>query len=133
VKAGTVRVARERAGGFLDKAEEFLRSAQRALAEGDRNAAALLAIHAGISACDSLTVFHLGVRSNSRSHLDVLGVLRGLTFEDREQVERQLRELIAEKREVEYEDRRLMAGDAEKMVRLAERILRTAQRAEGKR
>ena len=129
----TVAVPRARAGVFLDKAEEFLRSAQRAFAAGDRDAAALLAIHAGISAFDSLTVFHLGIRSNSKRHLDVLGVLKGATFEGRAQVERQLRELIAEKRLVEYEDRRLLAGDAQKMVRLAERIVQTAERVQGKR
>lgn len=125
---GTTPYERSRAETFLDKAEEFSRSARRALEAGDRDAAAVLAIHAGITACDSLTVWLVGLRSNTRRHLDVLGLLRGLTFEGREQVERQLRELVGEKREVEYEDKRLMVGDAEKMVKLAERIVATAQR-----
>jgi len=63
----------------------------------------------------------------------VLALLKGLSFEGKEGVERQLRELLAEKHEVEYEDRRLLAGDAEKMVKLAERIVRAAERVQGKR
>lgn len=128
-KPGSAPYDRSRAAAFLDKAEEFLRSAARSLDAGDRDAAAVLAIHAGIAACDSLTIWHLGLRSNTRRHLDVLGLLKGLTFEGRDQVERQLRELVAEKREVEYEDKRLLTGDAAKMVKLAERIVTTAQRA----
>jgi HEPN domain-containing protein len=126
-------VERSRAEAFLAKAEEFLRSAQRTLEEGDHSAAGVLAVHAGITACDSITVWHLGRRSSSSRHLDVLALLKGLSFEGREGVERQLRELLAEKHEVEYEDRRLLAGDAEKMVKLAERIVRAAQRVQGKR
>lgn len=130
---GTAAVERSRATVFLDKAEEFLRSAKRSLESGDRDAAGVLAIHAGISACDALTVWHLGLRSNSQRHLDVLGLLKQVQFEGRAHVERQLRELVSEKREVEYEDRRLQVGDAGKMVGLAERVVRAAQRAMGKR
>jgi HEPN domain-containing protein len=121
-------VERSRAPVFLDKAREFLPSAKRSLEAGDRDAAAVLAIHAGISACDSITVMSMGVRSNTRRHLDVLRLFKGLTFEGREQTERQLRELVEEKREVEYEDRRLLVGDAQKMVTMAGRIVKTAER-----
>ena len=130
---GTVPVEKRRAVAFLEKAQEFLRGARRALDEGDRDTAGVLAIHAGITACDSLTVFHLGLRSNSKRHLDVLGLLKGMTFEGRAQVEKQLRELLSEKREVEYDDTRLMAGDSAKMVKLAERIVMAAARAQGRR
>jgi HEPN domain-containing protein len=129
----TTPVDRSRAWAFLAKAEEFLRSAKRTLQEGDHSAAGVLAIHAGISACDSITVWHLGRRSSSQRHLDVLALLKGISFEGKEGVERQLRELLAEKREVEYEDRRLLSGDAEKMVKLAERIVKAAEQVQGKR
>ena len=128
-----VAVPKERAQVFLAKAERFLRGAQTSLAEGLPDAAAVMAIHAGISACDSLTVYHLGFRSNTRNHLDVIGLLKGLKFEGREPLQRQMRELIAEKHEVAYEDRLLMTGDAAKLVRLAERVVATAQRAQGRR
>lgn len=131
--AGTTPYARSRALAFLDKADEFSKGARRLFEAGDRDAAAVLAIHAGIAAVDGLTVWFLGLRSNTRRHLDVLRLLKGLEFEGREQVERQLRELVGEKREVEYDDRRLLVGDAEKMVKLAERIVATSRRAVGGR
>jgi HEPN domain-containing protein len=129
---GTAAVERSRATVFLEKAEEFLRSAKRSLEAGDRDAAGMLAIHAGISACDALTVSHLGLRSNTQRHLDVLALLRLVNFDGRPNVERQLRELVSEKREVEYEDRRLQVGDAAKMVELAERVVTAVGRAMGK-
>lgn len=128
-----VAVERSRAAAFLAKAEEFLRGAKRSLEAGDRDAAGVLAIHAGISACDALTVGHLGLRSNTQRHLDVLRLLRQVDFAGRAAVERQLRELVSEKREVEYEDRRLQVGDAAKMVELAERVVTAVERAMGER
>lgn len=63
------RVERSRARTYLGKADEFLAAAKTALAAEQNDAALLLAIHAGISACDAVTVALGGLRSTDPDHL----------------------------------------------------------------
>ena len=66
-------------------------------------------------------------------HPDFLLIAETAHQDVRAAVERQARELVSEKREVEYEDRRLQVGDAAKMVELAERVVTAVERAVGNR
>jgi hypothetical protein len=126
----TATVDPARAAVYLAKAERFLKSAHRILAAGqedEEDSAAALAIHAAISACDSLTVRHLGLRSTSPRHIDVLSLLDQLPLPQRDQVKRQVRTLLSRKNVVEYEDRLLPRGDAAAMVKVAERVVEAAR------
>src|SRR5258705_2334291 len=79
----TVDVPEAEAVDFLQKAAEFQDSAEAALKAGKRNAAGVLAIHAPITAVDSITIFYLGVRSAGQRHQDAVGLL-GLTARPRQ-------------------------------------------------
>lgn len=126
-KRETVAVPKAEARPFLQKAVEFHRSSERALAAGDRNAAGVLAIHAGISAADAITVHSLGLRSASQRHADVIGLLSQTAHPRKGTVQRQLNELLSEKTSVEYEGRMVSVGDSERMVKLAARLVDAAR------
>lgn len=119
------------AADYLAKAEEFQRGARRLLEAGDRNAAGVLAIHAGITAADAITIHFLGLRSAGQRHLDVLPLIGQTTHPRKTAVQRQLNELLGEKKSVEYEGRLISVGDAEKMVMLSARIVEAAKQSVG--
>lgn len=127
----TEAVPKAEAADYLAKAEEFQRGARRLLDSGDRNAAGVLAIHAGISAADAITIHFLGLRSAGQRHLDVLALLGQTTHPRKANVQRQLNELLGEKKSVEYEGRLISVGDAEKMVLLSSRIVEAAKQTMG--
>lgn len=127
----TVVVPKDEARDYLVKAEEFQRAALRAMASGDRNAAGVLAIHAGITAADAITIHFLGLRSAGQRHLDVLALLGQTAHPSKAAVQRQLNELLREKKSVEYEGRLISLGDAEKMVLLSSRIVEAAKQTMG--
>lgn len=125
----TVEVPRSQAPAFLEKAEGFLRGAEAALAAGEETSAGALAIHAGISAADALTIRLLGKRSAGQRHLDVLGLLTELPAPGQRPLVSQLRQLLSAKNAVEYDDDLLPRGDGAEMVKLAERIVARARQA----
>jgi len=127
----TEAVPKSEAADYLAKAEEFQRGAGRLLDSGDRNAAGVLAIHAGITAADAITIHFLGLRSAGQRHLDVLALLAQTTDPRKAAIQRQLNELLGEKRSVEYEGRLISVGDAEKMVLLSSRIVAAAKATVG--
>jgi HEPN domain-containing protein len=118
---------REHAQRYLSKAQEFLRNAQRAADDADDSAVGLLAIHAGISACDAITAQLLGVRSAGQSHHEVLNLLSKATFPRKDALIKQLRRLLDEKNVVEYDDSTVSSGDAEEMLEAAKRIVVAAK------
>lgn len=120
-------VPKAEAAHYLAKAEEFQRGARRLLDSGERNAAGVLAVHAGITAADAMTIHFLGLRSAGQRHLDVLALLGQTTHPRKAAVQRQLNELLDEKKSVEYEGRLISVGDAEKMVLLSSRIVEAAK------
>lgn len=127
----TEAVPKAEAARYLAKAEEFQRGARRLLEAGDRNSAGVLAIHTGITAADAITIHFLGLRSAGQRHLDVLAMLAQTTHPRKASVQRQLNELLGEKKSVEYEGRLISVGDAENMVVLSARILEAAKEAIG--
>ena len=68
-RAKTHRVDKPKARTYLGKAKEFLAAANAAFAVQQHDAALLLAIHMGISACDAVTVAFGGARSTDPDHL----------------------------------------------------------------
>ena len=124
----TTPAGKSEARRFLQKAEEFLRTAMLAREAGQTNSAGMLAIHAGISACDALTAHDLGKRSKSGRHHDVLLLIAHVRIPEKAAVARQLRQLLDAKNLVEYDDQMLIAGDEEKMVEAAKRIVEVARR-----
>ena len=122
----TVVVPRHETSDYLAKAEEFQRAAARSLAAGDRNAAGVLAIHAGITAADAITIHFLGLRSAGQRHQDALALVAQTAHPRKADVQRQLNELISEKKSVEYEGRQISIGDTEKMLKLSARIVDAA-------
>ena len=123
----TTVVPPREAPDYLAKAEEFQRAASRSLASGDPSAAGMLAIHAGITAVDAITIHFLGLRSAGQRHADAIALVAQTAHPRRADLQRQLNQLISEKKSVEYEGRRISSGDSEKMVKLSARIVDAAK------
>jgi len=122
-------VDRTRYGIFLNRATEFLASAQEGLSRGHHQSAASNAVHAAIAAVDAVTVFHAGKRSAPQRHEDavhLLGTL-GLPESDIEPRARQLRRLLGLKTKAEYTDGLVSGNEAEDSIRTAERIVAWAR------
>jgi len=128
-KAKRAAIDRAQAASYLGKAEEFLRSAERAAAASDHDAAMLNAIHAAISATDAVTVSLAGVRSTDPDHqraADLLTEVAGASRQVEAQA-RQLRELLSRKNAVEYESRRARASESVDALKRASRLVAWAR------
>lgn len=117
-------VDKPKARTYLGKADEFRAAAKAALATQRNDAALLLAIHAGISACDAVTVALGAVRSTDPDHLKAVDLLEAVARQSQEVHEHanQLRSLLKVKNLVEYEDRRVSAKEADAGIKRAERL-----------
>lgn len=124
----THEVPRTRARSYLAKSKEFLEASTASLSSGRHDAALLLAIHAGLSACDAVTVALRGVRSIEADHLRAADLLEagGRDAADVHQHAAQLRGLLKVKNLVEYEDRRVSGREAETGTKRAERLVNWA-------
>lgn len=92
---------------------------------GRWNAAATNAVHSGISSCDALTVFMIGVRHAGERHEDAITLIQTLNLPryTLQAKGRQLSRLLAIKNTAEYEERLIKEGEATEAVRDAERLL----------
>jgi len=109
---------------YLRKSEEYFGAAQECLRAGRWNAAVINAVHCGISACDALTVFMLGIRHAGERHEDAISLLQtaGLPKDVLIAKSRQLSRLLGIKNAAEYEERLMDKKDANEAVRDAERF-----------
>lgn len=97
---------------------------QESLRKEKWNAAALNAIHAGISANDALLTFHFGLRSISPKHDDAVRLLTSMMKrDDTEAKAKHLRRLISMKNIVEYEGRLFTKREAESLAKHTDRFL----------
>lgn len=120
----TARLSKPAYINYLKKAEEFLSSAQDSLLKGKWNAAGLNAIHSGISSADTLLVGLHGIRSTSPKHDDIFKLLNSLVkHKGIEENISHLRNLIAMKNIVEYDQRLINQAEAISMSKHAERFL----------
>ncbi|MGH2376017.1 MAG: HEPN domain-containing protein [bacterium] len=125
----TREISPAQAGNYLRKAESHLASAIEALAGERWDTAALLSVHAAISASDAVCVARAGVRSISQTHMDQVRLIQQLFSNDDEakKVSNQLAALLDRKNTVEYEARLSRREEAEIAVKQAERIVNWAR------
>jgi len=109
---------------YLKKSEECLGAALECLRSARWNAAVINAVHCGISACDALTVFMLGVRHAGERHEDAISLFQtvGLSKDVLTAKSKQLSRLLGIKNAAEYEERLMNENDAREAVQDAERF-----------
>jgi len=122
------QVSRSESRAALAKSTEFAESAKSELGESRWNSAGLTAIHAGISAADSVLIASAGLRSTSKDHGAVLQLLDDQVPEFATTQRRQLGGLLKMKNRVAYEQRQLTETEARQLVDQADRLTRWAQR-----
>ena len=74
-KIKTQDVSRNLYTNYLKRSDECFTAAKESLAKGDWNAAAIGAIHSGISAGDALCIYFLGKRHAGPNHRDAVVLL----------------------------------------------------------
>lgn len=122
-KIKTRKIERSKYRVYLKKAEEFYYTMLEAKKEKRWNAVGLNAVHCAISACDAILVFHLGIRSSSEQHEDVVSLLSSISnIPDGTEKSKALASILAKKNLVEYEDRDFLENEAETLVKLTTRF-----------
>jgi len=116
---------RNRARSFLNKAEEYLASAEANLAAQRYTPTAGDAIHAGISAKDAIVTALTGSTSKGKDHATAAKELRQALAQRAEAAaaEKALRELLSAKADVEYGTDVVTAAKAEPLVRRARTLV----------
>jgi HEPN domain-containing protein len=134
-KIATVGVDRSHAPTYFRRARQLCEAAAAEFASERYDAALILAIHAGISAADSVCI-GVGTRRNKESHERAADLLEEVGGHAAEFVEgaKRLRTLLSSKTAIEYENKRATQRDAEvglrrceALVSWAETTLRTAK------
>ncbi|MDQ2914917.1 MAG: hypothetical protein M3T56_16945 [Chloroflexota bacterium] len=117
-------VEKAKARSYLAKANEFLAASKTAAANGQDDAALLLAVHSGIGACDAVTIALASLRSADPDHLRAADLLETIAARADEIHGRanQLRSLLKMKNLVEYEDNRASAAQAQDGTKRAARL-----------
>ncbi len=113
-------------GFFLAKAKKFVEGAQALMENGNWDSAAVLSVHATISACDAVTAKYLNCRCSSAEHLDVLGLideLPAVADSEKKTKKEQIRHVLGLKNIAEYEDRSIDERTARELLTRAERIV----------
>ena len=124
--AETRNVPRSHAPQSLAKSIEFSESAQSALGSRRWNSAGLDAVHSGIAAADAVLIEVAGVRSVSKDHGAVIGLLDSLVPAFAATQRRQLTGLLKMKNQVAYEQRPLTETEARQLVDQATRLAKWA-------
>lgn len=121
----TRHVGKSNFKNYLKKAEECFSVASECLRTKRWNAAVINAIHCGISACDALTVFMLGVRHAGERHEDAISLLQTVNLPNNVLTtkSKQLSRLLEIKNAAEYEERLMNENDAKEAVKDTERLL----------
>lgn len=113
---------RNKAAGYITKAENSLRISKIAIKEGAYDAAVMNAVHSAINSLDALTTYFVGKRV-SGVHTEVLSIIKGiLTQREYEETQKQFNTLLGMKNESEYQADLMNSKDAESAIKLAERI-----------
>lgn len=121
--------SRNHARSHLQKAQEYLASAQDNLDLERATPAAGDAIHAGISAKDALVTVLTGETSKAKDHAKAAKELRRAlgAHSDAATAEKALRELISMKSDVEYGTTLITIAKAKPLVRRAEFLFDVAK------
>jgi HEPN domain-containing protein len=120
-------VRKRDAHAFLLKAEQFLRTMEKAAESGDADAVGLNAVHSVISAADAVTAFRAGFRSAEQDHRMLADVLEDVVGESASKSIRHLKTVLAKKNAIEYEQRRLTPREAADVAEHARRFMSWAR------
>jgi hypothetical protein len=109
----------------LLKAEQFQETARDALGKRNWNAVGLNAVHAAISACDSITVYYKKIRSASDKHSDAVNLFLEVLENSSEakRASKHLAWLINRKNLIEYESRLFYQKEAGESLKHMERFV----------
>ncbi len=118
----TGRVPKDQYSEYLRKADDAIRGMRLCSREGLTTSAGVAAIQAAISSADAVTTFHLGQRSTSGHHQDVLQLLGGLKLDGMGRFRIQLNEILKVKNLLQYEPATLDAPTLTRISLLAERV-----------
>ena len=123
-KIKTTEVSRTAYPVFLEKAEQFLKTAGACFKFGDYNASAANAVHACISASDALCARHLKKRSSGEKHSDAVNLIKTIKSND-DFTNNAVRfgRVLAVKSLAEYEDRLVFKNDSEIVLKNAEKFV----------
>lgn len=115
---------------YIQKAGEYLASAEDALDLERATPAAVDAIHAGISAKDAIVTMLTGATGKAKDHAQSARELRTAlgTRTEAASAEKAFRELIAIKGEVEYGTTLITLAKAEPLIRRAQTLVDLATR-----
>jgi uncharacterized protein (UPF0332 family) len=113
---------------YVAKSEEYLKAAERELAERLYIAATSLAIHAAINAADAICGIRLGKRSSGQNHEEVLGLLATAGVDGKD-VAKELGRLLPLKTKTEYDPEDVSKTEAGRAVERARRCVAVARRA----
>ena len=121
-------VPRSHASSAVIKSTEFLESAQSSLGAARWNSAGLSAIHSGIASADAALIAGAGLRSISKDHGAVVGLLEAEVKDFGAAQRRQLTGLLKMKNQVAYDQRLLTDVEARQLVDNASRLNKWARR-----
>jgi hypothetical protein len=131
-KLKTADVDPQQGPNFLIKAKEFAETMEESVARRKWNAAALNAIHAGISACDAVTSALSGTRSRSQRHDDAVKLLKTcVRARGTDEAANHLHQLLRAKHNVEYEGRLFTQSEALALANHARKFVAWARELVG--
>ena len=107
---------------FLKKAKDLYNIMFKARDLENWTAVGLNAVHCAISCCDTMLVFHLGIRSIGEDHLQVADLLSRLPQEIVTSEVATFKRIIAKKNLIAYESREFRQAEALDILKLAERF-----------
>jgi len=114
---------------YLQKGEENLQTAQRALEDSTYNSVAVNAVHSAISSADAYCIYGLKKRCASENHKDTAILIgevparQGLS----EKIKKLFESIIRIKHMAEYEERLVRQKEAEKAVKEARELFELIQ------
>jgi hypothetical protein len=122
----TVQVPKSDYRIFLNRADEFHYTMQKA-AQGEKWAAVgLNAVHCAISCCDALLTYYMGVRSIGDDHIQATELLQRLPNEVEDGQAANYRRIIAKKNLIAYENREFRSVDALEIMKMLDRFYNAA-------
>lgn len=107
---------------FLKKGKDFYNIMLTARDTENWTAVGLNAVHCAISCCDTMLAFHLGIRSISDDHMDVVDLLQRIPQFHNNVELNTFKRIIAKKSIVAYENREFRQVEALDILKLAERF-----------
>jgi HEPN domain-containing protein len=125
----TVAVGAKSSRLYRLRAQEFLATAEDAVARECWSAAALMAVHVGVSAADAVLAARASLRSREDDHEAVVGLLESHVDTFDAAARRQLIGLLKSKNSVEYYDQVVTPTEAKQLVDQARRFLKWAEKA----